>query len=338
MTVRKLLFGLCCVWLHVQTASISHAQFDRIDSIVDRIEAQFSKDHSSAAPTPESAGEYSAGVVELYVIRPMQWELKKFEIRTNLLAEMQKSRAVELDRLASEVESLSMELHREGISSEDDLIAMQQRQRGVKQQIAEVEAEISALKKMSEESPALSRTAQLDLQQAKVKLEAEHQKVAAIKKNLDRLKKNFEQGLLPSSQLEDAMAEWDQQRALAQLAEIDLERTLAEAKDFPELRNELRKMTMMRDRLAVEIEERGVDGERLAKLRRMLFEKQRKSAQLEMSVKRLDELGEQMEQLQMEGRYLKELLSRFEQKAEASAATKEAQKAADAGAAEGGGE
>ncbi|XZE53945.1 hypothetical protein SH139x_005718 [Planctomycetaceae bacterium SH139] len=277
-------------------------------------------------------------MVEMYVIRPMQWELNKFEIRGKLLAQRQDIREAELNRLASEVEALSMELHREGIASEDDLIAMQQKQRGVKQQILQVEAEIRALREMSEKSPALSRTAELDLQQAKVKLEAEHQKVAAIKKNLDRLKKNFEQGLLSSTQLEDAMAEWDQQRALAQLAEIDLERTMAEAKDFPELRNELRKMTMMRDRLAVEIEERGIDGDKLVKLRRMLVEKQRKSAQLEMSVKRLDELGVQMDQLQMERRYLEELLSRFERAAEASAATKEGQKAADDGAKEGGGE
>lgn len=287
------------------------AQFDRVDEILSRIEGRF-VEAKGFPPTVENLKGFKPDEIRAYLLSPVEWEVEKLETREVLLKEVIEERLVRLDEFSRSIAGMNGELLEQGISNEQDLQAMARRKKQLELQSGELAAEMAALRDAAAQHSE-SRVARFEVEAAKLALEGELKKLALAESRVKETENLYKQGLIQQSSLQDRKAEVEELRTAVRLAELNVEQQRAEMEVVPGLSNELRKLTVMREQLKAQLAGMVADGGRLAELKGLLISVQRKEFESEMSVKRLAEMREELEQLGLEKKYLSRVLGKYEE-------------------------
>lgn len=286
------------------------AQFERVDSILSDIQNRFA-DAQGFIPTGGNvAGTVQEDIVEMTLIEPIQWELEKLEIQIELLRNSTRQQMAKIEEVAHRVKQVNAQLLEKGITSSSDLQAMGQRTRDMKHELEALAAQEAALKDAAEQRKD-SRAAQLQIESAKLALDAEREKLKSARLMLEQAESLQKKAIVSSVQVEKTRAEFAEQEAAVRMAELNVEKQIAELDVVPGISDELRKIKAIRERLANQLKESNSEDGVIIDLQSVLEIRKQAEFKNEFSSKRLLELETALEKLELEKAYLSMVLARF---------------------------
>ena len=286
------------------------AQFDRVEEVLSRIEGQFTASQGFAPTGENLKGLIKPELIRVYLLGPLEWEIEKLETRAALLKEAHEDREKRLEIISRSTAEMTSELLEQGIKDQKDLDSIAGRRLQLRLHLNELNAEKSALQK-SASAKAENEIDKLEVEAAMVVLERERASLELAASRLKSTEELYKSGGLPSFELQEQRAKLEAARAAVRLAELEVARQEAKMVVVPGLADKLRELTVMQERLQAELAEKSFEGTKLAALQGMLIDVQRKQLEREMSVTRLAEMREELEQLELEKRYLRRVLEKY---------------------------
>ncbi|MEM8735693.1 MAG: hypothetical protein AAGG44_15775 [Planctomycetota bacterium] len=298
--------------------SIGFAQFDRVDAIVREVEAGFQK--SFGVPASPGVEVADPSLVEHGIIRPLEWELKKLSIQIEILAQERSGLEALVQQSEHLLQDYSEELLKRGITSRSDINKKAELVAALEQQMRMLEAESQALK-ASVEKGQNSKLKKLRIEEAEVKLNSQQATLKAFKEQYNMTLQLMKQGALSSTEAIKLEAQLKQQEGELQLAQLQLEKTMAEA-DAAAV-NELTKLTEAKFASQRQLEELKAELQKMSDGLKMLDEKDLQRSRLTYSDQQMSQLASSKSKLQMEYSYLKRVVNsyRVNLKKDASAKT-----------------